>query len=150
MEILFDIYKLRNWQNFDRSSLVKYANNYKIWMNVDDIFPYPYTSEDAAFWINSKNRSNNDFAIATKTEAIGGISLRPQKNIYRKSAELGYWLGEPYWGKGIVTQAVKNMMLYGFENLGILRIYALVFEWNLAGNFRKSQDRHLCIRKVLL
>jgi [ribosomal protein S5]-alanine N-acetyltransferase len=132
LEIVFGDYKLRNWQESDQSSLVKYAYNPKIWLNVDDIFPNPYTSRDAKYWIRETNRSKNDFAIATDSEAIGGIGLRPQVNIYRRSAELGYWLGEPFWGKGIVTQAVKTIVRYGFENFDLVRIYAQVFEWNQA------------------
>ena len=106
MEIACGDYKLRNWRESDESSLVKYADNPKVWLNVDDIFPHPYTSQDAKFWISQTHQCKTDFAITTSSEAIGGIGLRPQVNIYRRSAELGYWLGEPFWGKGIATQAV--------------------------------------------
>jgi [ribosomal protein S5]-alanine N-acetyltransferase len=132
MELAFGEYKLRNWTESDQSSLVKYADNSKIWINVDDIFPHPYTSRDARFWIRETSRSKTDFAIATDEEAIGGIGIRLQPNIYRRSAELGYWLGEPFWGRGIVTKAVKTMVEYAFNNFDLVRIYALVFEWNPA------------------
>jgi [ribosomal protein S5]-alanine N-acetyltransferase len=132
LEIAFGDYKLRNWRESDESSLVKYADNPKIWLNVDDIFPHPYTSQDAKFWVRQTAQSKTDFAIATGSEAIGGIGLRPQANIYRRSAELGYWLGEPFWGKGIATQAVKTIVQYGFINFDLVRIYAQVFEWNPA------------------
>jgi [ribosomal protein S5]-alanine N-acetyltransferase len=132
LEITFSEYKLRNWQKSDQNSLVKYADNIKIWLKVDDIFPHPYTSRDAKFWINNSAHSKTDFAITAEEEAIGGIGLRLQTNIYRRSAELGYWLGEPFWGRGIATKAVRTMVQYAFQNFDLVRIYALVFERNPA------------------
>jgi RimJ/RimL family protein N-acetyltransferase len=72
------------------------------------------------------------FAIASSDEAIGGISVQPQYDVYRKSAEIGYWLGEPFWGKGIATLAVRALTSYAFSRLDLLRIYASVFAWNPA------------------
>jgi [ribosomal protein S5]-alanine N-acetyltransferase len=132
LELEFGEYKLRNWQESDQSSLVKYANNLKIWQNLDDIFPHPYTSRDAQQWIKITNDSKTDLAIATQVEAIGGIGIRLQANVYRRSAEIGYWLGEPFWNKGIMTDAVETMVKYTFQNFDIVRIFANVFEWNTA------------------
>ena len=101
-------WSIRNYVDDDEVALVKYANNYKIWVNVDDIFPYPYTKNDAKNWIEStKQLPQTNFAIASPKEAIGGIGLKLKANIYKGSAEVGYWLGEPYWGQGHCYQSSR-------------------------------------------
>ena len=93
---------------------------------------------DARGWLSrQKNRDpvtdlNIALAIDCKGEAIGGIGLGPQGDVDRLSAEIGYWLGEPHWARGIMTAAVKALSRYGFSELGLVRIYAAVFEWNPA------------------
>ena len=72
------------------------------------------------------------YAIASNEEAIGGIGLRLQTDVHRRSAELGYWLGEPFWGQGIATKAVGALTEYAFAHLDLIRLYATVFEWNPA------------------
>lgn len=126
-------YKLRNWDFEDVPALVKYADNIKIWMNVHDFFPHPYTETDARQWIE-KNLvlPITNFAIATDEEAIGGIGFNCQADIHRKSAEIGYWLGEPWWGRGIATMALRATLEYAFTNFDLVRIYTTVFEWNPA------------------
>ena len=102
------------------------------------MFPHPYTVADARGWLSrQKNRDsvtdlNIALAIDHGGEAIGGIGLHPQGDVARLSAEIGYWLGEPHWGRGIMTAAVKALSRYGFSELGLVRIYAAVFEWNPA------------------
>lgn len=122
-------FKLRPWAATDLDSLVKYANNINIAKNMADVFPHPYTPELGIAFINmtAKNTPPNILAIEVEGEAAGGIGLHPQTDIYRKNAEMGYWLAEPFWGKGIMSQAVKQMIQYGFENLDINRIYARPF-----------------------
>jgi [ribosomal protein S5]-alanine N-acetyltransferase len=130
---LFDEYKLRSFKNGDEASIVKYANNKKIWLNVRDSFPFPYTMRDARDWIREcRDKPETVFAVTTPTEAIGAIGFHVQSDVYRKSAEVGYWLGEPFWNKGILTAALGALVSYAFANFDIMRIYATVFDWNPA------------------
>ena len=125
---------MRPWRDGDEESLARYANNRNIWINMRDSFPYPYSVEDAISWVQlQKDRDPvQGFAIAADNEAIGGIGIRLQEDVHRGSAEVGYWLGEPFWGKGIATRALRAMTGYAFENLDLVRLYATVFEWNPA------------------
>jgi [ribosomal protein S5]-alanine N-acetyltransferase len=134
MEIKLDNFTIRNWQVGDEASLVHHANNRKIWRNVRDRFPYPYTLEDAVWWIDFANAENpvSNFAIAVEGAAVGGIGLLLRDDVYRLSAEIGYWLGEEFWGRGIASRAVDALSDYAFANFGICRLYAEVFEWNPA------------------
>jgi ribosomal-protein-alanine N-acetyltransferase len=118
----------------DAASLARHANNRKIWLNVRDRFPHPYTEADARRFIAAVTALSprRNFAIEVDGAAIGGIGLRLQEDVERVSAELGYWVGEPYWGRGIATAAVQAMTAYGFERYGLSRIYAVVFDWNPA------------------
>jgi len=127
-------FKLRPWAIQDVDSLVKFANNYNIAKNLMDIFPHPYSIEDGKAFIEmvAKNTPPNTLAIEVNGEAAGAIGLHLQNDIYRKNAELGYWLAEPYWGKGIITQAIIQMVDYGFRNWDINRIYARPFGYNMA------------------
>lgn len=127
-------FHLRPWAIEDVDSLVKFANNYNIAKNLMDVFPHPYTVEDGNAFIEmvSKNSPENIFAIEVNSEAAGAIGLHPQNDVYRKNAELGYWLAEPYWGKGIITNAIIQMVDYGFKNFDINRIYARPFGYNIA------------------
>jgi len=125
---------LRPWQIGDESSLVLHANNKKIWENVRDHFPYPYTMSDAEHWVRHASTILHDsvFAIVVNGEAVGSIGLVRKEDVYRKSMELGYWLGEAWWGRGIVSEAIGAIVEYGFSTFDIVRIYADVFEWNTA------------------
>ncbi|MDE2838954.1 MAG: GNAT family protein [Chloroflexota bacterium] len=134
MEIPAGDWVLRPWRVGDEPALVKYANNRNIWINVADVFPHPYTMEDAVAWVQlQKDRDpQTEFAIANADEAIGGIGLRPQSDIHRRSAEVGYWLGEPFWGQGITTHALRVITEYAFQAFDLVRVYASVKEWNPA------------------
>ena len=116
------------------TALVKYADNRNIWINLRDRFPNPYREEDAQDWIERANASPSEstYAIASDEEAIGGIGLQFQQDVYRRSAEIGYWLGEVFWGQGIATKAVRGLTEYAFAHLDLIRLYAGVFEWNPA------------------
>ena len=119
----------------DAKPLAHLANNKKIWDCVRDQFPHPYTEENARDFIGRTEGENPafTFAIVDKTDHLCGvISLVPQEDVYRISAEIGYWIGEPFWGKGVATQAIEIMTRYGFEELHLERIYAGVFDFNLA------------------
>jgi ribosomal-protein-alanine N-acetyltransferase len=134
MELNLGHFTIRPWRHGDEQSLVRHANNRKIWLNVRDRFPHPYTLADAEKWIKhaTTEKSSADFAIAVDDAAVGGISIFLQTDIFRRSAEIGYWLGEEFWGRGIATEAVRAMTEYAFSNYDICRIYAGVFEWNPA------------------
>ncbi|MBT8181980.1 MAG: GNAT family N-acetyltransferase [Eudoraea sp.] len=126
--------KLRALQVYDKSQLAKLANNRKIWDNLRDSFPNPYSESDAELFINLTTEENpkQNFAIEYGGDLCGVIGLIIQNDVYRKSAEIGYWIGEPFWGKGITANAIKLITNYGFEDLKLIRIYAGVFEYNIA------------------
>lgn len=125
---------LRPWKESDLGNLIKFANNKKISDNLTDKFPYPYTSDYGKRFIEFAQSMKPPivFAIDVDGIAIGGIGVHPQTDISRKNAELGYWLAEPYWGKGITTEAVKQIIDYGFKEFDITRIYARPFDNNIA------------------
>lgn len=126
-------FRLRHWQPSDAEGLVKYANNANIARYMRDAFPHPYTKADGDNFIQfaMQKLPASIFAITVDDLAIGGIGLHPQNDIYRLNAELGYWLGEPFWGQGIITNAISQIVTYGFENLQIERIYAIPFGSNI-------------------
>jgi len=134
MEIQLSKSMLREWRRGDEESLVRHANNVNIWRNLRDSFPHPYTLADAKHWIEVANPGApiTSFAIVVEAEAVGGIGLVLWEDVFRRSAEIGYWLGEEYWGRGIVTEAVRAVTEYAFANFDLCRIYAGVFEWNAA------------------
>ncbi|RQW79761.1 MAG: N-acetyltransferase [Methanothrix sp.] len=134
MRHCFGEFLVRDWCMDDASSITRYANNRKIWNNLRDAFPYPYCEEDAVSYISGALRTEPRvaYAIATKSVAIGSIGLMPGKDVHRFSAELGYWLAEPFWGRGIMTEAVKAVSEYGLETLGFSRIYAEPYATNPA------------------
>ncbi len=125
---------LRPWRSGDEDSLEKHANNRKIWINVRDHFPHPYMRGDAMRWVQhaSTALSETVFAIIVNGNAVGSIGLVAKDDVYRKSMEIGYWLGEEFWGGGIMTEAVGAISDYGFDRFDIVRLYADVFEWNHA------------------
>jgi [ribosomal protein S5]-alanine N-acetyltransferase len=113
------------------------ANNRTVWLNLRDALPHPYTLDDARRWIDSLKEQNPVayFAIVVDGLAVGAIGLTTGSDILRRSAEIGYWLGEDYWGRGIATDAVHRVSEYGFTELGLLRIFATPISWN-AASFR--------------
>jgi len=127
-------FKLRPWTIDDIESLVKFANNFNIAKNLMDVFPHPYSVENGMAFIEMTNQNSppNILAIEINGEAAGAIGVHPQQDIYRKNAEMGYWLAEPHWGKGIITKAILQMVDYGFKNWDIDRIYARPFGHNIA------------------
>lgn len=127
-------FTLRPWSLQDVDSLVKYANNPNIAKNLTNQFPHPYTKADGEKFIAFANQNSppHILAIDINGEAVGGLGLHPQQDIQCKNAELGYWLGEPFWGNGIVTAAVKQMVTYGFKNFDMTRIFARPFGTNIA------------------
>ena len=134
MEIKLSRCVLREWESGDEKSLTKHANNRRIWRNLRDSFPHPYTLADARQWIEIANPTGpiTNFAIIVDGAAIGGIGLMLKEDVFRRTAEIGYWLGEEFWGRGIVTEAVCAVTDYAFATFDLCRVYAGVFEWNPA------------------
>src|SRR5580700_12205309 len=114
---------IRSWSSADATALLRYANNRKIWLNLRDAFPHPYTETSATAFLEMVGRQSPTtfFAIATQEEAIGGIGLSLNQDVYRLTAEMGYWLGEPFWGKGLMTEAVIKFTEYAFGHFQLLR-----------------------------
>ena len=133
MEIVLTTCSLREWRASDEASLVKHANNKNVSRNLSDIFPYPYTPDDARAWLAKHDGvvPQRDFAIVVDGEAVGGVGLYLGKDIQHRSAEVGYWLSESYWGRGIVTEVVKAITTYGFETFDLMHIFAGLFERNI-------------------
>ena len=125
---------VRSWEWSDRDSIVLHANNRKVWLNLRDRFPHPYTRKDAQTWLDIvvDSRPETNFAIAVNDEAVGGIGFSLQPDVGRRSAEIGYWLGEDYWSRGIASEALTVVTEYAFANFDLCRLYAHVFEWNPA------------------
>ena len=123
---------VRSWRTSDAESLVEYADNRKIWMNLRDAFPHPYTRREARSFIRTvrERTPETTFAIAVKDEAVGSIGFVLRPDVERVSAEIGYWLAEPFWGRGIATEALIALTQYAIETHHLTRIYALPFAWN--------------------
>jgi RimJ/RimL family protein N-acetyltransferase len=121
---------LRSFRMSDKEALVKYGNNKNISDNLRDRFPYPYTIEGAELFINSvlsDNEPVKNFIIEINEEAVGAISFWPGEDVYRLTAEIGYWLGEPFWGRGIMTEAISKVVDHIFTNFNIKKLFAMPF-----------------------
>jgi len=132
MELVGTLATLRPWRNGDVASLVKYANNPNVARQLRDRFPHPYTLADARQFIQSiaHARPTMAFAITVGGEAVGGAGFAPGADVERYSAEVGYWLGEPLWGRGITSEAVRLVSDYAFHTCNMLRLFALPFADN--------------------
>lgn len=125
-------FELRPFQSSDLSSLVKHANNHNIAKNLSNKFAFPYTTDHGIAFINLALAATPTeiFAITINNEAVGSIGVHPKTDIHCKNAEIGYWISEEYWGNGIVPEAVKQMVNYGFKTFDITRIYASTYDVN--------------------
>ena len=127
-------FTLEEWSEAYIPSVEKYANNEKIAGRLRDSFPYPYTKEDAEWFVKDcmekEGKTQFSRAIVIDKEAVGSISLLFGDDVYSRSAELGYWLGEPFWGRGIMTGAVGQICREAFGRLDIIRIHAVVYARN--------------------
>lgn len=127
---------LRPWRAGDEASLILHANSRDVWLNLRDQFPHPYTREDAQAWVKfaSNAAQPTSLAIEVDSEAVGGVGLKLHDDVERVSAEIGYWLGERFWNRGIMTAAVRAVTAYGFEHFSLTRVYALPFVTNVASH----------------
>lgn len=128
--------QIRKWKLSDAKDLAIALSNRKIQDNLRDGLPYPYTEQDGADYISAMLSANEDetfaFAITADNKVVGSIGVFRQENIHRQTAELGYYVAEEYWGKGIMTEAVKQICEYVFDKSDIIRIYAEPFAYNIA------------------
>jgi len=125
---------VRYWRPEDAPSLARHANDRRIWRYLRDRFPHPYTLDDALTYLarQTAEPSVGSLCIEVEGEAAGSVGLMLRRDVERFSAELGYWLGAAYWGRGIVTEAVEAVTRYAFETLGLERVFALPFAPNAA------------------
>ncbi len=128
MEIL-----LRPWHIDDLNDLVAMANNKNIAQYMADVFPHPYTEERGKAFIEFANstKPQSIFAITVEGKPVGSVGLHPLTDILRKNSEIGYWLAENHWGKGIMTKAIKQIVEYGFANMDVVRIFARIYGTNI-------------------
>lgn len=125
---------IRPWKAEDLNALVSLADNLNIWSALRNSFPHPYTLADGEAWLQLMEQASPvvNFAIEFDGVLAGGIGLILNGDVYIKSAEVGYWIGEPFWGRGIATEALRQMVSYTFTYFDIVRLYAEVFEHNKA------------------
>jgi ribosomal-protein-alanine N-acetyltransferase len=134
MQLALGDWEIRDLSPRDEPALVKYANERRVSSQLRDIFPFPYTAADARAFLERvcAEQPRQAFAIASPRELIGGIGLHRCDDVYRRSAEIGYWLALPFWGQGIATRAVRALTDWAFANFDLVRIFAGVFETNPA------------------
>lgn len=143
---------MREWQANDAPAIAKYANNWNVAQNLTDGFPFPYTAKDAEGYIHFCLHEGEDRqcvrAIEIGGKAVGSIGFFLKDDIRCKTAELGYWLGEPFWGNGIMSRAIVQMRDYAFANYDIIRMYAEPFAHN-AGSRRALEKTGFTLEGIL-
>lgn len=126
--------RLRPFRRGDEDDLVVSANDREIWRNVRDGFPFPYTRADAERWIayNEGIAPAINFGIELAGRIVGGVGLVVGQDVHRRTAEIGYWLARPSWGRGLGTAAVRALTRHALGDLQLVRVHAGVFVWNPA------------------
>ena len=135
LRIPFDGGELRPWRKADGDALVRHADDRQVWKNLGDLFPHPYTRDDAKWWLGGGFETRNELALAivVEDEAVGGLGLKFWADpIFHGTAEVGYWLGRARWGQGIMTRVLTAFVPWAFERFELNRIEAGVFETNPA------------------
>lgn len=134
MKIDIGPWSVRSFRSEDVAFLPRHLGNPRVLATLTDAVPFPYTEDHASQWVEcvTAQKLETQFAIAGAEGLIGGIGFKFKTDVYRQTAEIGYWIAEPYWGRGIATSAVREMTRYAFDRYPIVRIYASVFESNPA------------------
>lgn len=132
MQITLEKCELRSFRESDAETLALHANNRNIWLNMRDAFPHPYLEDHAREFIRTSLEAlpESQFAITVDGKPVGAIGFRLHEDMERVSAEVGYWLSESLWGRGIVTEVLVAMTQYAIKAFGLTRIYAMPLEWN--------------------
>jgi ribosomal-protein-alanine N-acetyltransferase len=124
---------VRAWRPDDAPSIARHANNLNVARHLRDRFPHPYTRADAIAFLESASAAQpSNLAIDVSGQAVGGIGFVQGTDVERYGAEIGYWLGETMWGRGIATEAVVLVTAYAFDTYNLLRLFALPFADNAA------------------
>lgn len=125
---------VRSFREEDGESLARHANNRKVWLNLRDAFPHPFARSDADAFIRDAmaRQPESRFAIEVDSAAVGGIGFTLHSDVERLSAEIGYWIGEEFWNRGIVTEALGAVTAYALREHRLIRIFAVPYEWNPA------------------
>jgi RimJ/RimL family protein N-acetyltransferase len=166
MQIALPTCVVRNWRPGDAESLARHANDRRIWRNLRDAFPHPYTLAHAEAFIAMAMTMSpvTYFAITIDDEAVGGIGYTLHQDVERVSAEIGYWLGTAFWGRGVMTSALDAVTRYAFaQHEGLRRIYAVPYAWSTAssrvldkagyrleGRMRQSAIKDGCVTDQML
>jgi RimJ/RimL family protein N-acetyltransferase len=141
---------LRAWREADALSLAKHANNKNVWRNMSDTFPHPYTLEIAQRWVarGHIDFGGDNWAIDFQGEAVGGCGVDKEQGPFRCNAEIGYWLAEPFWGRGVGTQVARVLAEYAFSLPDVTRVYAPVHAYNPAS--MRVLEKNGFMREALL
>lgn len=146
---------VRRWRPDDAESLSRHGDDRRIWRSMSDAFPSPFTREraDAFIAMTARQSPTTYFAIATPDQAVGGIGLSLGADVHRHCAELGYWLGAPFWGRGWMSEAIARFTAAAFARFRLLRIFAQPYAGN-AGSIRALEKagyvREGCLRSAVL
>ncbi|HXX40722.1 MAG TPA: GNAT family protein [Chthoniobacterales bacterium] len=135
MELKLERCTIRDWRATDAESLARHANNRRIWLMVRDRFPHPYTIDDAKNFLQramAENETEKFYCIEISGLAAGGIGFKPGQDVHRHTAEIGYWLGEEFWGHGIMSEVVPAFVDYCFEKFPLNRVAAQAYSSNPA------------------
>ena len=126
-------YCIRSFLYGDAPSLSRHGNNWEVAKNLRDSFPHPYTIEHARAWIQhvKENEADTRFVVDHQGEAIGEIGFVVQLDVHRYTAEIGYWISQDHWGKGVMTGALNKVIEYAMNEMGLVRIFADVVEYNI-------------------
>lgn len=137
VELNLEKCQVRSWRASDAESIAAHADNRRVWINLRDAFPHPYGLSDARAFIEQALAAGPEtmFAIDVEEAAVGGIGFTLHGDVERVSAEIGYWLAEPFWGRGIMTEALRAVTAHAIQEHGLTRVFAVPFEWN-AASFR--------------
>jgi ribosomal-protein-alanine N-acetyltransferase len=126
--------EIRDWRPSDGPALIAAADNRRVWRNLHHRFPHPYTQAEADAWfaLLAAMPEPSHWAIAVDGVAVGGVGVDLGEGIFAKSAQIGYWLAEPYWGRGIMSAVVAAVAAYALAHFDLVRLEAPVFAWNPA------------------
>lgn len=145
---------LRQWAEGDQPDLIAQANNKNVWRNLSHLFPHPYTREDADNWIMIANADTKSIhlAIEYQGKVIGGIGAVAGEGVFAATVEIGYWLGEDFWGKGFASQALTALTDHLITQQTFVRLQATVFAWNEASMHlleKAGYAREACLQKSI-
>ena len=134
MQLVLEACAVRSLRDADAEALARHANNRLVWLQLRDRFPHPYTVENAREYIAfiGSQSPATTFAVTVADAPVGAIGVMLREDVERCSAEVGYWLGEPYWGRGIATTALVGFTRFAFVAYALERLYAVPFASNLA------------------